>query len=281
MNGILLVKKEKHITSRDVINILNKEFNMKKIGHAGTLDPFAEGLLVVCFGKYTKLINEFINQDKTYVGNVVLGITTDTLDITGNIIDKSNNRFSEAELKRTFKTFTKTYKQEVPIYSAVKIDGKKLYEYARSQKEIKLPVRNVSIYNLELVHYNENEFSFKTHVSKGTYIRSLIRDITQSLDTVGVLNNLKRVNQGQFSIENAYSIEDIKNGNYEFLTVKEVFDYETIVVSEEDYKRVINGNFLTQNKKDGNYFVEYNNEVIGIYTFVKNVGKIKYLLINV
>ncbi len=279
MNGVIIVNKEKHITSRDVINQLNKIFNFKKIGHAGTLDPFATGVLVVCLGRYTKIVNELTNLKKEYIGEVKVGINTDTLDTTGVILEESNVRFNIDDLKNTLKNFIKTYNQEVPIYSAIKIDGKKLYEYARNNITVTIPKKEVSIYSLDLLDYNTDNFSFKTLVSKGTYIRSLARDICSDLNTVGVLHNLKRTKQGKFNIENSYTIQDIKNNDFHILNVEDIFDYNIINLNLEEYKRAINGNYLEKEINNDKYILKYDNKIIAIYEFTNNIGKIKTLLI--
>ena len=210
MDKLLVVNKEKNLTSRDVVNNLTKIFNTKKIGHTGTLDPIATGVLVCLFGKYTKLVDLLTSLDKEYIAEIKLGIKTDTGDITGSIIENKKYNITKEEIIKVFKEFPSKYKQIVPKYSAVKINGKKLYEYARNNIEIELPKREVSIFSLELIDYEKDIIKFKTHVSKGTYIRSLIEDICEKLGTIGTMNNLIRTKQGGFDIEEW--IEDaIKN----------------------------------------------------------------------
>lgn len=230
------------MTSRDVINKLNHIFSMKKIGHTGTLDPLATGVMVCLFGKYTKLVDLITSYNKEYIGEIKLGIKTDTLDITGNVIETQNVKVTNEDILKVFDNFPKEYMQEVPIYSAVKINGKKLYEYARNKETIELPKRKVNIYNLELISFNKDIITFKVKVSKGTYIRSLINDLCEKLHTIGTMNNLIRTKQGNFDIKDSYKLEDILNGNYKFQNIKEFLDYPVIEIPNELIKKVENGN---------------------------------------
>ncbi len=278
MKGIIVINKDKNYTSRDVINKLNNIFNMSKIGHSGTLDPLATGVLVVCLGRYTKLVNEITSLDKEYIVEVQLGIKTDTLDITGHIVEEADYNINKDELVTVLNSFLGKYSQTVPIYSAVSIKGKRLYEYAREGKEVKLPTREVEIFNIDLIDLSEGKFTFKTKVSKGTYIRSLVDDICLKLNTVGAMSNLKRTKQGTFDINNSYTIKDIENNNYKLLTVEDIFDYDVFDLNDDEYFRVKNGNYINKDLKDGIYILKYNYEVVAIYNFENNVGKIKYML---
>ena len=266
MDALLIVNKGKNKTSRDVVNELNHIFNTKKIGHTGTLDPLATGVLVCLIGKYTKLVNLITSYDKEYIAEIKLGIKTDTGDITGNIISTDNSNVSVDMIKEVFANFPKVYNQEVPIYSAVKINGKKLYDYARSNIPVNLPKREVHIYSLELLSYENNIITFKTKVSKGTYIRSLINDLTNYLNTVGTMNNLIRTKQGYFNITDSYTIEDIKNGNYKLLNIKDFLNYSVIELPDTLIKKVSNGSSIPNsfNIKDKVIFT-YQNQDIAIY----------------
>lgn len=271
MNGLIVINKPQNLTSRDVVNILNKKLNTKKIGHTGTLDPLATGVLVCLVGKYTKLVNLITAYDKEYIAQIKLGIKTDTLDITGNIIEENNNiNITKEQILEVFKNFPKTYDQEVPIYSAKKVGGKKLYEYARSNIHITLPKTTVNIYSLELLDYTNNIITFKTTVSKGTYIRSLIKDICLKLNTIGTMNSLIRTKQGNFSITNSYTLEDINNNNYHLLNIKEFLNYPVIELPNLILNKVLNGNSIpnTYNIKDYVIFT-YQNKEIAIYKLNK------------
>lgn len=274
MDGILLVNKPKDMTSRDVVNIVGKVLKTKKIGHTGTLDPIAEGILVLCVGKATKLVELLTNHDKIYEAKGLLGILTDTLDNTGNQLSKTKINLSFNEVEKVFNNFPKKYLQEVPIYSAVKINGKKLYEYARNGERVELPKREVEIYSLELKKVEQiddnTSFTFLTHVSKGTYIRSLINDIAKYLNTNAIMTDLKRIKQGNFTLDMCYSIDDIKNNNFKLISIEEVLkDYPTYEVNEELYFKVKNGQILDD---------LYNQEII-VFTKDKKVISIykKYI----
>ena len=179
---VLLVNKEKNMTSFDVVNEISHLFGIKRVGHTGTLDPLAEGVLIVTIGKATKVVELLTATYKEYIAGVKLGIKTDTLDITGTILNEKEIP-DLSKLNETINNFKKTYLQEVPIYSAVKVNGKKLYEYARNNETIELPKKEVTIEEIELLEQKEDTFTFKTLVSKGCYIRSLINDIGKSLNT--------------------------------------------------------------------------------------------------
>lgn len=244
MNGLIVVNKDKYKTSRDIVNELNIIFGTKKIGHTGTLDPIATGVLVCVIGKYTKLVNILVNDKKEYIAEIKLGIKTDTLDITGNVISKENFSITKESILKVFKLFPKTYLQTVPLYSSVHVNGKRLYNYARSNIEVTLPKREVTIYNLELISFSNDIITFKVEVSKGTYIRSLIQDICSNLNTIGTMNNLIRTQQGSFNINNSYTIEDIKNGNYKLLNIKEFLDYPVVELPDNLINKVLNGNTI-------------------------------------
>jgi len=274
MNGVLIINKPKDYTSRDVINKLNKLLGTKKIGHTGTLDPLATGVLVVAIGSYTKLVNELTSLDKEYIAEIKLGIKTDTGDITGKILEENNNyNITKVDVINIFNNFPKEYEQTVPKYSAVKINGKKLYEYARENIDIELPKRMVNIYSLELLEFNNDIIKFKTKVSKGTYIRSLIEDLCYKLNVIGTMNSLVRTKQGRFDIENALNLEDI-NINTKLLTSRDILDIKDYSLDDNLYKFVSNGNKLNINLSDGYYNMIYNNNDIAIYKFSYNEGRL-------
>lgn len=240
MNGILIVNKSEGFTSRDVVNKLSKIFNTKKIGHTGTLDPIAKGVLVVVIGKYTKLCEDLTQTFKEYIATFKLGILTDTLDITGKILDEKDVTVTEEEIRNVIANYKCVYDQEVPIYSSVKINGRKLYEYARNGENVVLPKRKVDIKNIEVIDINKDIVKIKCLVSKGTYIRSLIRDIGSSLNTFATMTDLIRIKQGIFDIRDSYTLEDIENGNYKLIDIEDVMDI--YVIENDTYlKDVTNG----------------------------------------
>ena len=170
MNGVLLINKEKGITSSDVVVKLKHILNTKKVGHTGTLDPLAEGLMLVTVGKATKISNLLVEKYKEYIATFELGYQTDTYDTEGKVINKSDKVVEKDEIIKVINSYKKTYLQEVPIYSSVKVNGKKLYEYARNNIEVELPKREVEIKDIEILSIEENKVVIKTFVSKGTYI---------------------------------------------------------------------------------------------------------------
>ena len=272
MDGIIVVNKEKDFTSRDMVNKVGKILGTKKIGHTGTLDPMATGVLVMCIGKCTSLVDMITSDYKEYVAGVRLGILTDTLDTTGNIIDKCDVNYSRDDIVSALNSMIGEYYQEVPKYSAVKINGKKLYEYAREGIEIDLPKRLVNIKSIELVsdidyHDGFIDFTIKCLVSKGTYIRSLIRDIGACLGCYGVMSSLVRTRQGEFSINDSYSISDIESGNFEIINLGTFFKDKYKVIVDDDLKKdVLNGKIL-KNKYgvDEVLFVDSDNLVLALY----------------
>ena len=282
MNGILVINKEKDYTSRDVVNIVGKHFNTKKIGHTGTLDPLATGVLVLCMEKCLKVVDLITSYDKEYIARVRLGIETDTLDITGNVLNTSNVVVSKEQIEDVLKSFLGKSIQEVPKYSAVKVNGKKLYEYARNNIEVELPKREIEIFDIELLGDIEEvdgfyEFSFRVKVSKGTYIRSLIRDIGVRLNTYACMTELIRTKQGDFHINNSYTLNDIENNNYKLLNIKDVLNIERVVVSDNLLKKIENGAIVNK-FFDSDIALILNNdgEEIGIYkVYEKDNLKVK------
>lgn len=281
MNGILVVDKPAGITSREVVNRLIKIFHTKKIGHTGTLDPLATGVLVVCIGKYTKLVDILTSLDKEYTFKAELGTLTDTLDSTGTVLKEKETSLSKEEIETVLKSMVGKYEQEVPLYSAIKIDGKKLYEYARNNEEVELPKREVTIKEVELktVDYLQEKTIVEARavVSKGTYIRSLIRDMAYKLDTVGTMTSLRRAKQGNFKIEDAYSLEEIEQGNYQFLSLKEVlYDIEQVDITEEEYMKIKNGALLPKKNREDKVLFTYQKEPIALYqTYAKDSQYLK------
>ncbi len=266
MNGILIVNKPQDFTSRDVVNKVGGILKTKKIGHTGTLDPIATGVLVICIGNTTKLCEVLTSEYKEYIATIKLGIKTDTLDTTGKIIETKNFNITESQITEVLTSFLGNSIQETPIYSAVKVNGKKLYEYAREGKEVKLPTREINITNIELISYNNDEIIFKTTVSKGTYIRALIDDICKKLNTVGTMSSLIRTKQGNFNIENSYTIEDIQNGSYNLITIEEALsNLESIIIDKETYNKVKNGSIIDKHFKENIACLVYENKIVAIY----------------
>lgn len=275
VNGILVVNKPMGITSRDVVNSVCKVFNTKSVGHIGTLDPLAEGVLVCLIGRYTKLSNILVNHDKEYIATFRLGILTDTLDITGKIIDTSDKIVSREEIEGVLRQFICSYDQEVPKYSAVKVNGRKLYDYARCNEEVCLPKKSVTIYDLELLSFDRDIVKVRCVVSKGTYIRSLIRDIGNYLGCYATMTDLVRTKLGDFSIDNAYSLDDIRSNSYNLLDLDDVLDIEIRDIDGNDYKYIKNGNILDI-KCDKYVLFRYDGVFVALYESFN--GKMKPLI---
>ena len=278
MNGIIILNKPKDYTSRDVINKLNHLLKTKKIGHTGTLDPIATGVLVICIGKYTKLCDLLTSTYKEYIATIKLGIKTDTLDITGNIIERQKTPIlKEQKIKDTLNSFIGQSIQTTPIYSAVKVNGKKLYEYARLGQEVELPKRNIDIKDIELISYEKDEITFKTTVSKGTYIRALIDDICTKLNTIGTMSSLIRTKQGKFDIRNSNTLEDIANNNYNLLKIEDVLDDIRIInINENLYDKIKNGAIIPKKYSEDIVCFKYQNNIVAIYkTYDKDNTKVK------
>lgn len=277
MDGIIVINKPKGITSREVVNKVCKLLNTKKVGHTGTLDPIATGVLVLCVGKATKLVETLTSNDKEYVATVKLGILTDTLDTDGTIIEKKCVNLDKDKLVNVLNSFIGTYNQEVPIYSAVKINGKKLYEYARAKKEVTIPKRMVEIKKIKLIEFGNDYYKFKVTVSKGTYIRSLIKDINVKLGVIGVMSDLIRTKQGKFSINNSYTLENMENNNYNVLTITDVLkDENCVIISNTLFEKVKNGALINNEYNTSMVTFIYNDSVIAIYKiYDKDKSKLK------
>ncbi len=271
--GIIVVNKEPGYTSRDVVNILSKKWHIKKMGHTGTLDPIASGVLVICFGKYTKLVEALTSQDKTYIAEIKLGIKTDTLDITGNVLEKRDFNLKKETIENVLNSFKGLYHMEVPAFSAIKVNGHKLYEYARKGEKVELPRKDVNIYDIKLLDFQDDIIKFKVKVEKGTYIRSLIRDICAKLQVIGTMNSLVRVRQGNFKIEDAYTLEAIEKGNYKILDIRDVLNVREYELPDDLRKKVINGNELKLNYKEPFIIFKTNGEARALYHKVQDIYK--------
>lgn len=273
MNGVIVINKEKGYTSRDIVNIVGKVYHTKKVGHTGTLDPMATGVLVVCVGKATKLVSLLTATEKEYVADVLLGVETDSLDMDGNVLREESVDCDQTRIDQVLKSMKKTYLQEVPKYSAVKVKGKKLYEYARSNQEVKLPKKEVTIYDLERISdvFYENgkiRFQIRCKVSKGTYIRSLIRDIAHELGTIGVMSGLCRTKQGEFELKDCVSLEQLKE-QPSIQSIAHVLSiYPQKVVDGKEEEMILNGRKLSNRYNEKTIvFLNKDHHVLGIYQF--------------
>ncbi len=237
MDGIILIDKPKGKTSRDIVNDVSKIIGTKKIGHTGTLDPNATGLLILCVNEGCKLVELLTGHDKDYIAKVKIGIKTDTYDIQGKIIkEESDYKIDRIELSNVLNSFHGEYMQEVPIYSAVKVNGKKLYEYARGNETVTLPKHLVNIKKIELLSFDNDSFTFFVSVSSGTYIRSLVNDISEKMNIYMTLEELRRVRVGDFNVDDACSLSNIK-----IIPIKDSLNIKKINIDNNLYKKVSNG----------------------------------------
>lgn len=267
-SGVLIINKEKGMTSRDVVDVVCKKLNTKKVGHTGTLDPLATGVLVVCVNDATKIIELITSDDKSYIAEVEVGNLTDTLDVTGTVLDVSSNfEINNDKLRTVLASFVGKYLQEVPLYSAVRVNGKRLYEYARRNEEVILPKREVEIRNISLLEeYNSNSktFKFLVSVSKGTYIRSLIRDIGCTLGVHMSMKNLQRIKQGRFKLEDSISLDDVAYDK--LISIPDSLDIVKEVVTGDLKFKIQNGCPL-EKKIDGDFitFLDEEEKILSIY----------------
>lgn len=288
MDGILIIKKEKGCTSHDVVAKV-KRLTKTKVGHTGTLDPMATGVLPLLLGDGTKLSKYLIEHDKIYEATIKLGQKTDTADIEGKIIEEKSvkeNIFNTEYINKILGEFKGIQMQKPPVYSAIKINGKKLYEYARNGQSIEVPERKIEIYSIELLEYSEKEktITYKVHCSKGTYIRSLCEDIAEKLETVGYMQNLNRIKVGSFCIEQAVSLKQIEEAvefnKEEFwknnlITIEQFLKNKNkIVLDKRRLELFLNGVQITVKNKDEVYSI-YNesNNFIGTGTIKNNLLK--------
>lgn len=275
MQGILIINKPKGFTSQDVVSKVKKILNIKKAGHTGTLDPMATGVLPVLLGNYTKLSKYLIEHDKAYIATINLGEKRSTGDSEGEIVETkkvSSDKISEQNVKKVLESFLGKQKQTPPIYSAIKVDGKKLYEYARQGIEVKVEPRDIEIYNIKLLSIKDLEIEFEVNCSKGTYIRSLCEDISLKLDTVGYMSSLKRVLVDRFSIDNAIDFETLEKEKEtvenRLITMEDVFkDFPKLKLNNRKKELFLNGVMLTFELDDGIYNIySSQNEYIGTGT---------------
>ncbi|MBK5243773.1 MAG: tRNA pseudouridine(55) synthase TruB [Eubacteriaceae bacterium] len=280
-NGYLNVYKEKGMTSHDVVFRARKILKTKKIGHTGTLDPDAEGVLVLCIGKATKMVEYIIEHEKTYEAQVILGIETDTGDISGKLIHDGGSKVTLDAFEKILSRFTGNIMQKPPIYSAIRIKGKKLYHYARSGEAVEIPERPVSISKLSLLEFSEEKQQAKLMVtcSKGTYIRSLCQDIGAALGSYGCMGSLLRHRVGDFTIETAHKLSEIEkkeenNQLDEFIysMAYSLDRYRCVTANEQGKKFLTNGNKLYQWNAVESFDAYYPSEILRLYVDNELVG---------
>lgn len=286
MDGIIVINKPKGCTSHDIVYKIKKLFN-RKVGHTGTLDPMAEGVLPILVGKGTLLSKYLINHNKKYVVKLQLGIKTDTADSEGKVIEEKDvnvDFLNEENIIKILKSFIGKQEQIPPIYSAIKVNGKKLYEYARKGQEIELKPRKIEIYYINLINYSvkEKQVEFEVFCGKGTYIRSLCEDIANKFETVGYMKELKRIQVGDFNIEDSVTIEDLQNNvddekyiDSRIISIEKLFSKSNIIKLDiRKLELFLNGVKLTQNFDNGIYRIyDKGDKFIGIGVVENNLLK--------
>ena len=304
-NGVINIKKEKGFTSHDVVAKMRGILRQKKIGHTGTLDPEATGVLPVCLGNATKLCDMLTEHTKEYIATLKLGLTSTTQDITGEILTQKKVMVSEEEVRKTIASFVGDQEQIPPMYSAIKIDGKRLYELARSGKEVERKPRPVTFFEIEILSMNLPDIELRVLCSKGTYIRTLCHDIGQALGCGAVMTSLNRTRSGQFSIDSAITLKELEALRDEekisdvLIRTKDMFAHLKSAYVTLDYeKHVKNGNSLPVVKNVFAKIIEPDGEIVkdelptlrnkeqlcvmdlqevfyGVYTFEKEKGILK------
>mgnify|MGYP004586154785 FL=1 len=286
MDGIINIYKPKEWTSYDIVAKI-KRITGKKFGHTGTLDPLAQGVLPILIGKGTQCSKYLVNHDKKYRVELKLGKRTETLDAEGKIIEEKEipqnmlEQSNKSNIEKILKTFEGEIEQKPPIYSAIKVNGKKLYEYARKGKEVEIPTRKITIYSIELkqIKKEKNIIIFDVSCSKGTYIRTLCEDIAKKLNTIGYMQNLLRIQVGEFNIKDSITLTmenktDLENIEKNIITIEKIFSkYPKVNIEQSKIKYFLNGVKITQNLEDGIYRIYTNNKFIGTGTIKEKLLK--------
>lgn len=279
MDGFFLLNKEKGITSNQLVQKIKKNLSLKKAGHLGTLDPMATGLMVIAVNRATKFSSYFLESDKSYYATVKLGTSTDTDDALGNVIETSDNFPTKEKTYKVLNSFHGKSLQKAPYYSALKHKGKPLYKYAREGDLISKPPREINIFSIKDFIFNHDEFSFLIHCSKGTYIRSIARDLGKKLGCCAHLSELKRVSQGKFNINQASGIEMVETNN--LISIEEAFkEFSNIKLRNDQLKIFLNGGKLKNiNNEDNDYRIyDLSSNFLGLGNVTDNVLALKRLV---
>ena len=278
MDGIIIVNKEVNMSSHDVIYKLRRILKTKKIGHCGTLDPLASGVLVCLVNKATKLSNYLVLDTKEYITTFKLGVATTSQDLAGEVVEsvEYKNDISEEQLLKTLKSFEGEQIQLPSIYSAIKVNGKKLYEYARSNQHVEIPSRKINIFSIELIDFKHDLVKIKVNCSSGTYIRTLCYDIAKALNYPGVVVALQRTRSGNFSIEDSTTLNEIENNQFQLISIEQALkDYPIYEVSDDLINDIKNGKPLNV-EYNSDFIVKSNKDVVAIYeASINGISKIK------
>ena len=280
MDGIIIINKPKGYTSHDVVNIVKKKLNISKVGHTGTLDPNATGVLPILIGKATKISKYLIEHNKTYIAELALGEKSSTGDIEGEIIEKQElPNLEEHQIKQVLESFIGKQMQTPPIYSAIKINGKKAYEYARSGQTIELKPREIEIMDISLVNFEKGSITFKVKCSKGTYIRVLCEDIAWKLGTVGLMKELCRTRVNEFNIEQSTDLKELKATD--LINIEEIFIKKPkIELNNKQAQLFLNGVKLNTANPDEIYRIYKNEQFLGIGVIKNNLLKRDIIIID-
>lgn len=289
--GILLVNKDINMTSHDVVNIVRRSCCMKRVGHTGTLDPMVKGVLPICIGKATRVSEFIMEQGKSYRGELTFGRSTTTYDAYGEETGLSDKKFfSKEEILEAFSKFEGEIEQVPPMYSAIKQDGKKLYDLARQGIEVERKKRLVTIYKFDVLEIKDDKVEFLVHCSKGTYIRSLVVDIAKELNTLAYMSHLERVSVGRFNLEDTIDINDIKTMDKEEIFARlipiedSLYNLEEIRMDKDLKNRLLNGQKINlsafdKEKADREFIKVFSNdEFLGIGSIKKNILKMERVL---
>jgi tRNA pseudouridine55 synthase len=284
MFGFLNIYKPQGKTSHDVVAILRRITKIKQIGHTGTLDPFAEGVLPICIGKATRLI-EYLDDDKAYIGTVQFGKSTTTYDTEGDVVNVSDKKVTLQEIQEVLPKFQGEIQQLPPIYSAIKVNGKKLYEYARKGEEVKIEPRGVNIYKLEIVNFDEENQIVDLHIecSKGTYIRSIANDLGEALGCYGHLIKLVRIRAGKFVVEEAIKLDTLETREQvkeKLIYPLEYLDYPNYELNEKEKEKVLHGMSININAPDGLTILTQDNVIFAISQVVNAKAKVLKVFIQ-
>lgn len=282
VNGIILINKARGVSSNYVVNKVKRILNADKAGHFGTLDVLGEGLLPIALGKGTKLFDYFLNKDKIYKTIFKFGETSSTLDCEGEIIAKNDVIVTNQDVKNILPQFIGKLNQLPPNYSAKKINGVRAYDLAREGKEVNLKPKEIEIYSIKLIkEVALNTFEFEVWCSSGTYIRSLCRDIAEKLNTYGIMLSIQRTKCGDFKIENAVTLEELKQDaeQIKIIQLDSIFNFESLFLNLDQSKKILNGSFIPMENKDGEYKIYHQESFLGIGKIKNNILKLDLRLI--
>lgn len=280
MIGFVNVNKPSGYTSSKVVAILKKHFSVKKIGHMGTLDPLAEGVLPIAIGKATRMFDYFLEKKKTYIAEFTFGKTTDTLDSEGIIIEETNIIPTKEQIENVISKLVGIINQIPPQYSAKKVNGRCAYDFARSGQVVDLKPKQIEIYEIKLLEYRDNVFLFQIECSGGTYIRSIARDMAELVNSKAYMSKLTRVKSGKFDIDNAIDLNRINDYTLSdiIISIDNVFDFEVINLTENEEKSLLDGKIVNINKNTGQYFIKCGTILVGIGVVNNGILKLRTCL---